>query len=532
MADKLKEIQVKVLEWWNRFTSRQKTIIIGIGAIVIFTFAILIYVFTKPQYTNLITCDTTKDAAEVVEILEAAGIDHEESTDGLLIKVPVARLSDASLALGSAGYAPDDWTLEKVFDGGLTSTASDTQKKYVKYLEKQLEATFSAVNGVKSTIVILDIPEQDGTLIAKTIESSAYIQLELEGDFSADNAAAIARAAATALHNETTANIVVMDTNANLLFSGEEDYTMAGIASTQIELRKQAETMIASQVKKVILGTNQFDMVEVASYLDINFSSYESKVEEYSAPDGRDNGMIEHEEVYESENDSGVTAAAPGTDSNDENTYMFQDNNNSSSAESERVTDYQNNKKEEYTVTPAGGIEFSTSGVSLTAIRHRAVKEEDVKRQGLLDGITWEEYKLANDVSTKLEVDEDFYSIVSTATGIPVANITIVAYEEPVFFDAKGLQVSTTDVLSIVMLVVILGLLGFVLFRSMHTKRAVAEEEELSVENLLQSTPEVELEDIDMEAKSETRKMIEKFVDENPEAAANLLRNWLNEDWN
>ena len=29
----------------------------------------------------------------------------------------------------------------------------------------------------------------------------------------------------------------------------------------------------------------------------------------------------------------------------------------------------------------------------------------------------------------------------------------------------------------------------------------------------------------------ETRKMIDKFVDENPEAVANLLRNWLNEGW-
>ena len=61
--------------------------------------------------------------------------------------------------------------------------------------------------------------------------------------------------------------------------------------------------------------------------------------------------------------------------------------------------------------------------------------------------------------------------------------------------------------------------------------KEVAEEEELSVENLLQSTPEVEVEDIEVETKSETRKMIEKFVDDNPEAAANLLRNWLNEDW-
>ena len=52
------------------------------------------------------------------------------------------------------------------------------------------------------------------------------------------------------------------------------------------------------------------------------------------------------------------------------------------------------------------------------------------------------------------------------------------------------------------------------------------------MENMRQSTPETELEDIDVESKSETRKMIEKFVDENLESAAALLRNWLNEHWN
>ena len=39
------------------------------------------------------------------------------------------------------------------------------------------------------------------------------------------------------------------------------------------------------------------------------------------------------------------------------------------------------------------------------------------------------------------------------------------------------------------------------------------------------------VEEIDAEGKSEVRLMIEKFVDENPEAVANLLRNWLTEDW-
>ena len=39
------------------------------------------------------------------------------------------------------------------------------------------------------------------------------------------------------------------------------------------------------------------------------------------------------------------------------------------------------------------------------------------------------------------------------------------------------------------------------------------------------------LEDIGFSEKSENRKLIEKFVDENPDAAALLLRNWLNDDW-
>ena len=57
--------------------------------------------------------------------------------------------------------------------------------------------------------------------------------------------------------------------------------------------------------------------------------------------------------------------------------------------------------------------------------------------------------------------------------------------------------------------------------------------EELSVDSLLEQTAEHHepLEDIGYNEKTETRLLIEKFVDENPEAAAQLLRNWLNEDW-
>ena len=54
----------------------------------------------------------------------------------------------------------------------------------------------------------------------------------------------------------------------------------------------------------------------------------------------------------------------------------------------------------------------------------------------------------------------------------------------------------------------------------------------MSVEDLLATTQEESrLDEIELDDKSETRILIEKFVDENPEAVASLLRNWINEEW-
>ncbi len=530
MADRLKELLEKVKEWWNKFTTKQKSIIIGIAAVVVFTFAILMYIFSKPQYTRLTTCESTAQAAEVIDILESAGISHRESTDGLKIEVETSQLSTANVALGAAGYVPDGYSPDDALNGGLSTTAADKEKRWNVYLEKKLESDLSALSTVKSAKVNLRMAQQNGTLLAQKQESSAFIQLELDGTFTSANAAAVAKAVQTFLGNETTANITIMDFDSNLLFAGGDDYGTTGIAHSMLELQSQAETMLASQVTRLLLGTNQYNSIEVTSHLSLDYAEYEETVKEYYANEGREEGMLAEESGFESSNENSG-AAVPGAESNDGTVMVSPDSNNSSSAQSEFEKHYLPNESSKYKVTPAGSIDYNASSISIAMIRFKELREEDAKSQGLLDGITWDEYKAANSADVKLEVDPELYSMVANATSIDEDNITILAYETPIFYDKESMDISWTNVLSVVMLVVILGLLTFVVLRSMRAQKEVAEEEELSVEDLLQSTPESELEDIDLEAKSETRKMIEKFVDENPEAAAALLRNWLNSDW-
>lgn len=529
MADRLREIPAKVLAWWNRFTTRQKSVIIGIAAAVIFTFAIIIYIVSKPQYTRLMTCDNTKQASEVISILEGANIAHKESVDGLKIEVERKKIGEANLALGAAGYVPDGYGIEDALKSSLSTTASDRAARIKFYMEQKLVADFEAMPAIKSAKVNLDIPDQDGTLSAQKREAGAYIQLELADTFTAAQAANMAKAVKTYLGCSTTANITIIDNESNMLFVGGDDYTTAGIASSMQELQNQAESMVANQTKKLLYGLNQFNNIEVSSHLDVDFANYEKTTHEYYANAGRDEGMKVREELYDSENTNNG-GGIPGTDSNNENSYQFQNSSSSNSTDSERVTDYAPNEDIEHKITPAGSINYGTSSLSVAMVRYKEIKEEDAKAQGLLDGTTWKEYKLNNSADIKIEVDPDYYAMVANATGISSDKITIIAYESPVFYDKEGFKVTPTTVMSTILFLLILGLLAFVVLKSMLPKKAVEEEEELSVEDMLQSAPEVE--DIDVESKSEIRKVIEKFVDENPEAAALLLRNWLNEDWN
>lgn len=534
MADRLKEIPAKLLAWWNKYTSKQKTIIISIAAGVVLALAILVTVLTRPQYETLVVCESTKESAAIIELLEGASpaIDYVYSEDGYQIKVEKSQVGQANVLLGANNIPTVRMTINDVTSGGLTTTESDKVKLYKAYMEEMLESDLEDMENIISANVILTIPEDNGTMIAQNEDSSASIMLELNDALSNDQAANIAQFVKTSLGNEKIQTITIIDNEGNLLFSGDDTSSIQGQANSQFTVKQQTESILQSNIKKVLLGTNEFNLIEVSSNLELDFSSVEETEHLFFAPDGQAQGVLSHEDIYEAESTGGVSGV-PGTDSNNEDNtdYVIQDYQSSSSTTSEISRDYLPNEKVTLTKIPAGLVKYGSSSVSVAAIKYKVLKEEDAKNQGLLDGITWDEYKAMNQERSKLEVDEDLVDLVAKASGISAENISFIAYEEPMYIDAESLPITGTDILQIVLIVLILGLLAFVIFRSMRSEKVIVEEEEVSVEKLLDSIPETPLEELEVETKSETRKLIEKFVDENPEAAANLLRNWLSEDW-
>jgi len=124
---------------------------------------------------------------------------------------------------------------------------------------------------------------------------------------------------------------------------------------------------------------------------------------------------------------------------------------------------------------------------------------------------------------------------ISSATGIPVDRVTVLAWNVPQFIDYIPEPTAWQHLVMYAILALLLGLLAFGLIRKTQVEEEEELEPELSVEDLLVSTQMEEaideemLETIGYEEGSEAKKKIDEFVDDKPEAAASLLRHWLNE---
>ncbi len=532
MPEQLQKILDRVLEWWKKFNTKQRTLLISIAAVVLLALGILAAVVTKPQMKSLVVCETTSQASEVKDLLVGEGIDYEVSEDGLEFSVAVEDLPDAEMLLGAEGIPTEGYSLDNVFDGGFSSTEADKNKKYKLYLESYIAERLEGLANVEKATVGLDLPNEDGTILKKDEQAYAAVILTLSGEMDEEQAAGIARYIATNLGNDDTANITILDSSSNVLFSGDDSNSVTGSASTQLALKVKAENLVKSNIKDVLVGSSIYDNVEIAMNLDMNFDQKEVTTHEYYAPDGRENGMIDSQSTYESTAQGG-SAATPGTDSNDDTTYVIEDSEITLSTIEEVTTDYVNNEEITKYVQSIGKVDCSNSSIAIVATNWVVHDEDTLRAAGALDDMTFEEYVAANSEPVKKEIDEEYYTMVSNATGFPVENITIIAYDEPMFQYSSVKEKTIADYFQIIVAVLIFLLLGYVVFRSTRKDRIEEPEPELSVESLLESTKESQdsLADIGFNEKSETRVLIEKFVEENPEAAAQLLRNWLNDEW-
>ena len=539
MPEQVQNILTRIGEWWKKFNIRQKALMLSLTAIVLLSLGILAVVVTRPTYVPLIDCENAKMANEVKQLLDDNGSIKYKVTDTIHFEVEASDENDANMLLGSnnistMGYDLTKADISKVVDGSFSTTEADKQKLYKQYLETKMAEDLASSVLVESATVSLDIPVDDGTLISRMQDSSASVSLALTGEMDEEQAYAIARFVATALGNDSLKNITLINQkNAKILFSGADMESDSMIATNNLSTQRKASADVEKRIKDMLVDSGMYSDVQVGLNLDMSFDKSEITEHDFSHPEGQDHGELVRSHDAESSS-TGGQAAVPGTDSNDENTYLTQDGEVSSSSTSEQDRWYNPNEKITKTTNSGGKINYDTGTVAVAATRFVIYDEAQLKASGELDDMSFDEFKAAHSDPVRVDVTQEEIDMVAKAAGFQAANVSFVCYERPQFVEAERKNIGVTDILQIVLAVLIFALLGYVVFRSTRKQKEEEPEPEISVDALLEATADVatdSLEDIGYAEKSETRLLIEKFVDENPDAVALLLRNWLNEDW-
>ncbi len=538
MNEQMKNIQNKIVEFWNKYNKKQKTMMFSIIGVLIIAFVIMYFVFNKTTYVTLVECDSAETASSVRDCLTNAGITYTIS-DTWVVKVEKSDKVEAEMAISTEGVMAKGYSLSDALSGGFDQTEADKEKKYKAYLEDKIRVSLESLDYVRSASVYLNIPTSKLSVLNSDDESSASITLKLKKDISSDVSANMAQWVATALGNDTTGSVTIIDTEGNMLFRGT-DYSDGSSyvgGGNKNEMRQVAMDLVITNIKKLFDAAEMYQTVEVSPFLDMDFDVATVEDTKYDTGD-REQGPYLSSYESNSEGNSGASGV-PGTDSNDsdEVTYEIDNGSGSTSTYTLKKYEYAVNKIVETTSKELGKIDYTTSSVAISASSIVVYDEEQVDKLGLLDDISWDEFKSQNAANVEITpTDPQLTTIkemIADATGFSADNITIVAYQIPQFVDATSSSTNVLDYVPYVFAVVILALLAFVVFKSTRPVEVTEMEPELSVEELLSSTMEQQpVEDIDLNEKSETRKAIEKFVDENPEAVALLLRNWLEDDWN
>ncbi|MGN0318969.1 MAG: flagellar M-ring protein FliF [Lachnospira sp.] len=537
MLEGLKQVPARLLEIWNKWTKTQKTVIVSAVAVFIIAVVIIVIVLSRTQYELLTTCEDYSELKQVDEIL--AGTSYKYEIDDLKVYVDKNNVTEAKMALADQNIKSSGYTFADAMNSNFSTTETDRNRMYAHYLESKFASDLVNMDGVKSATVTVKLADTSLSFSSTKAETSVGVTLITNKTISDDMAESMANFLATSVGNSTTNSITIIDNKGNTLFNGPSaNNSTSGVSmSGKLKYKSIIESTVKDSIRSSIIATGMYDDVVISLNYNLNWDTVNTIATEYKAQEGREEGLFDTSYRVSSEGSDGA-GGTPGTSSNGESgiTYDIDTGNTSTSKYTVEQLSYLPDKIVTSTTSDPGGVVLDGSSIAVTFVKTVVYNEDDAKALGYLDDMTWEEFKSNNAEPVALDVDDQWYQIISMGSGIATGNIAVVAYQNNLFEDSASQSILSRASfwIQVVLAVAILGILVFVLLRSARPLTVEEKEPELSVEEMLATTKENQptVEEIDLQEKSETRKAIEKFVDENPEAVALLLRNWLNDDWN
>jgi len=523
MPEFLKKYLDQLKDFWKSLDKSQKTRLYITSAIVVIAVVISIFILTRPNYVVLFSNSDKKQIGEMVSILNDNGIWNSVENDGTSIIINSKDNNRAQILLAQAGYPKNGFTFEDAISKiGITTTKDDKEHIWKQQQISDLETKIEMLDNIDEAAVTLAIPETSIFTNGNNDQPkpTAYVMVRPNQNLTPAQVEGIVMLVSRSVERLDPKDVTVVDNNGNILNSDiADDAVMA--ANSQEQLRRERERELEQKVLNYFsVGKyDNFDTLRVVANVILDFDKDKAQIKTITNPQGMDGGAVISSRISEERVKNGSASGEPGVGSNpgDSNAPSYQIGNEGNSDYSNIQEEYNYGYDEmlRETEKATGKLIPEESGIAISLWYGNKVKDDSKLDEAFINDI-----KIA----------------ASTATGIPVSNISVnklkMAQEETIEkTTGEKIRELVRDYgffALMVLLIIVLLIAGI--------PRKYREPEELQVvpaEGPKFVIPEKEepLPEIDLEEKSEIKKQIEKLVKQKPESVAQLLRNWLSDDW-
>ena len=544
MRERLRAVQNSILDKWNALDRNQKIRLSVIAAVFILALGITLYLNLRTRYEVLVDNRDLTVISSMQNALNDAGIRNRVVSNGRGLAVDQRRVVDAQVLIAQQGLLDDTGGgagftyLDALNFSGMGTTETIKRENMKKVKETELSNALRLFDGINKATVNLTIPDDNYFFVKPVDTARASAVLTVSRPLTKMESLQVARFLCASVKGLTMDNIEISDQNYNVVYSGLQETT--GNASSQYDQELLRKNDIEMKIKVSL--SPLFDAVTVINdNMQFNWDKLTQTSDTLEPPvSGSDTGVIVKEDTGKQTSASTGAGAAPGVGANDQtsNTYQTQNGGNSSSSNKTSSTEYGYNRTQKILESATGVLDTANSTIAVMVYRNKIYNQSQMT-SSQLNGQTWEDFK-SGTMETALTINFDpIKDIISKGTGLTTANISVYGYEVPVFVDATVKSMNIQQIVMFVILGLLLLLLAVGVIRGMPKEEVTEIEPELSVEDLLETTrmedakeaEKVKLQEIELDKEPEAKKLIDKFVNERPEAVAQLLRNWLNDNW-
>ena len=261
---------------------RQLILLAGLAGAVALGVTVALWSST-PNYSLLYGSLSGKDAAEVIQALDSAGIAYRVEQETGAVMVPSAQLHEARLKLAGVGLPRGTdmgfGMLEQKRSFGTSQFIE--QKRYQRALEVELARSIASLSNVQSARVHLALPTQSAFLRnQKKPSASVLIRLYPGRRLEEGQGEAIAHLVAAGIAGLETDAVQVIDERGRMLTVGDSDSHM-GLSNKEFQYVQNLQASYIEAIEGILSPMLGADGVRAQVTAQVDFTRFEEAGESF-----------------------------------------------------------------------------------------------------------------------------------------------------------------------------------------------------------------------------------------------------------